>query len=237
MGALIARGLLAGAIAGLAAGLFYLVFGEPLIEKALVYEAHPAGTEMFSREAQRVGLLAATTLYGVGIGGLFAVAFLLIAPRLRSGSPWERSVRLALAAFVGIWLIPFLKYPSNPPAVGEPGTAELRTNLYLVLIAISIVSLAGAYVTARWLDDRAVPVHVRLPAVAAGWALVIALVFTLLPDNPDPIEIPATLIWNMRLASAGGQLLLWSVLGVGFGVLLERWMRRAGAAALVALSR
>jgi hypothetical protein len=237
MGALIARGLLAGALAGLAAGIFYLVVGEPLIEKALAYETHAGGTEMFSRDVQRIGLVAATTLYGLGIGGLFAVAFLLIAPRLRSGSPWERSVRLALAVFVAAWLIPFLKYPSNPPAVGEPGTAELRTNVYLALIGISIALLVVAYVVARLLEDRSVPIHVRLPAVAGGWALVLGLLFTLLPDNPDPVEIPATLIWNMRLASAGGQLLLWSVLGVGFGILLEGWLRRAGAAALVALSR
>jgi hypothetical protein len=76
-----------------------------------------------------------------------------------------------------------------------------------------------------------------LPAVTAGWAIAVALVYSLLPDNPDPIEIPAALIWNMRLASAGGQLLLWSVLGVAFGILLERWMRRVGAAGLVALGR
>jgi hypothetical protein len=237
MAALIGRGLLAGAVAGLAAGLFYLLIGEPLIEQALTFEAHTDEAEVFSRDVQRVGLLAATTLYGLSLGGLFAVAFLLIGPRLRSGAPWERSVRLAAAAFIGGWFIPFLKYPSNPPAVGEPTTAELRTNLYLALVVVSVALLVLAYLAARRLENRGLPAHVRLPAVAAAWTLAVALIFTVLPDNPDPIEIPAGLLWDMRLASAGGQLLLWAVLGLAFGVLLERWVRRAGPGGLAALGR
>jgi hypothetical protein len=222
----IARGLLAGGVAGFAAGLFYLVIGEPLIEAALAFEAPSGGHELFSRDVQRVGLIAATVLYGLSLGGLFAVAYLYLAPRLRSGTAWERSVRMAAAAFVAIWLIPFLKYPSNPPAVGEPATAELRSNLYLLLIAISIGLLALAYLAARRLEDRGLPAHVRLPAVAVGWALLVGLVFTLLPDNPDPVEIPASLLWDMRLASAGGQLVLWSVIGVAFGALVHRRLER-----------
>jgi hypothetical protein len=237
MGALIARGLLAGILAGLGAGFFYLVAGEPLIEEALAYENAAPAAEVFSRDVQRIGLIAATTLYGLSVGGLFAVAFLLIGPRLRSGAPWERSVRLAGAIFLGAWFIPFLKYPSNPPAVGEPATAEQRTNLYLAMVAISLALLILAYLAARRLEDRGVAAYVRLPAVGAGWAVGVALAFTFLPDNPDPIAIPAALIWDMRLASAGGQIILWAVLGTAFGVLLERWLRRTGAAGLAAIGR
>jgi hypothetical protein len=237
MGAVIGRGLLAGVIAGIAAGLFYLAVAEPFIEQALTFEQHAAQPEMFSRDVQRIGLLGATTLYGLSVGGLYAVVFLLVGSRLRSGSPWERAVRLAGAIFLAAWFVPFLKYPSNPPAVGDPATVDLRTNLYLAMIVISIVLLVLAYLAARWLEDRRVPASIRLPAVVAGWALAIGLAYRLLPDNPDPVEIPASLIWNMRLASAGGQLLLWSVLGIVFGILLERWMRRMGAAALATLGR
>jgi hypothetical protein len=228
MAAVIARGLVAGLVAGFAAGIYYLVVGEPLIDQAIALEAPSGEPELFSREAQRLGLLAATSLYGISLGGLFAVAYGLIAPRLRSGTPWERSVRLAAAAFLGLWLVPFLKYPSNPPAVGEPATAELRANLYLLLVAVSIALVGLAYFVARRLEDRGLAAHVRLPLVVGAWALAVAVVFSVLPDNPDPAEIPATLLWDMRLASAGGQLILWALLGAGFGGLLVRWLERAG---------
>jgi hypothetical protein len=121
--------------------------------------------------------------------------------------------------------------------VGEPASAELRTNLYLAMVMISILLLVVAYLAARRLEDRGVQAHVRLPAVVAAWALAVGIVFTLLPNNPDPVALPAALIWDMRLASAGGQLVLWSVLGVTFGVLVERWLRQMGPAALASLAR
>jgi hypothetical protein len=236
MAGFVARGLLAGALAGLAAGFFYLVFGEPLIEAALAFEP-PGGEEMFSRDVQRLGLIAATVLFGFGLGGLFAVGFLLVAPRLRTGTAWERSVRLAGAAFLAGWFVPFLKYPANPPAVGDPATAELRSNLYLLMVAVSIGLAVLAYLAARWLEDRRLPAHLRLPGVVAAWALAVGIVFTLLPDNPDPIEIPAALLWDVRLASAGGQLVLWAGIGLLFGVLAQRHLERTGNAGLAALRR
>ena len=236
MAGFVLRGLLAGALAGLAAGSFYLVFGEPLIEAALAFEP-PGGEEIFSRDVQRLGLIAATVLFGLGLGGLFSIAFLLIAPRLRTGTAWERSVRLAGAAFLAGWFVPFLKYPANPPAVGDPATAELRSNLYLLMVAVSIGLAVLAYLAARWLEDRRVPAHLRLPAVAAAWTLAVGFVFTLMPDNPDLIEIPAALLWDVRLASAGGQLVLWAGIGVLFGVLAQRYLERTGNAELAALRR
>jgi hypothetical protein len=177
---------------------------------------------------QRLGLLAATSLYGVGLGGLFAVSFLLVASRLRSGTAWERSVRLAAAAFLGLWFVPFLKYPSNPPGAVEAATAGSRTNLYLLLVAVSIGLVVLAYLAARRLEDRGIAAPVRLPVVVAGWAIGVGVAFVLLPDNPDPTGIPGALLWDTRLASAGGQLILWSVLGAGFGWLMTRRLERAG---------
>jgi predicted cobalt transporter CbtA len=237
MGALILRGVLAGAIAGLLAGVFLLAIGEPLIEQALTYEVHAPDAEVFSRDVQRVGLLAATTLYGVGIGGLYGFAFGLIGPRLRTGSIWERAVRLALAAFVGIWLVPFLKYPANPPGVGDPETAADRTTFYLMLVAISIIATVGAYLVARVLEDRRVPPHVRLPLVVTGYGLAIAVAFAVLPDANLQTTIPASLLWNTRLASLGGQALLWSILGVTFGTLAQRLADRSPRSVLAPAGR
>ena len=49
----------------------------------------------------------------------------------------------------GMWLtifiIPFLKYPANPPTVGDPDTVVLRSILYLSFIAISGLGAIGFY--------------------------------------------------------------------------------------------
>lgn len=224
MGGLVVRGVLAGAVAGFVAGLFLLAIGEPLIEAALTYEEDTHAAEVFSREVQRAGLVAAATVYGLSIGGLFGLAFALIAPRLRSGSAWERSVRLALAIFLGLWLVPFLKYPSNPPGVGDPATSSDRTTLYLAMVAISVVITILAYLAARALEDRRVAGHVRMPLVVGGYVVAIALAWLVLPDFALTTAIPAALLWDTRLASLGGQALLWSVLGVAFGTLAQRML-------------
>src|SRR5580658_3615771 len=39
-------------------------------------------------------------------------------------------------------LAPSLKYPANPPSVGDPETIGVRTGAYFLLIAISVVASA-----------------------------------------------------------------------------------------------
>ncbi len=43
------------------------------------------------------------------------------------------------------------------------------------------------------------------------------LVMAVLPAAPDTVEVPATLVWQFRLASLGGGFLLWTLLILGFG--------------------
>jgi hypothetical protein len=229
-GVVLRRGLLAGLAAGLGAGVFLFVVGEPSITQALRYEVVPPGeasVEVLSRTTQRLGLLAATGLYGVALGGVFALVAALLGPRLRAVSAWERSLRLAAAAFVALWLVPFLKYPSNPPAVGDPATIGLRSRLYLTMVAVSVAAMAAAWLASRWLTARGVDPAVRQLLVAGGYLLVVAVAFWLLPANPDPILVPAKVVWNARLASVAGQALLWALLGAGYGLLELRSERQA----------
>ncbi len=221
MASYLRRGLVAGVIAGLAAGIFGLLLGEPLIEQALRYEALPPGeasVEVFSRSVQHVGLLAATVLNGAALGGIFGFVYAFVGPRLRSGSVWERSMRVAIAGFAALWLVPFAKYPMNPPAVGDPATIGYRTRLFLVMIAISVLAVVGAWRALRHLADRGVPAHQRHMLVGVGYVAVVAAAYALLPGNPDPIQIPANLLWNVRLVSIATQALLWMVLGAGFAI-------------------
>jgi hypothetical protein len=217
---LLRRGLIAGLLAGLVAGLFYLVVGEPVVREALSYERAASGghaVEVFSRGTQQVGLLAGVLLYGTAMGGVLGFLYALLEPRLAAGSAWDRSLRLAATAFASAWLVPFLKYPSNPPGVGDPATGPERTRLYLAMVAISLAASVGAWLLSRQLAGRGVPRAPRQLAVGAAYLLVILAAYALLPEVRQESAVPAAVLWNARKVSAGGQALLWLSLGVSFG--------------------
>jgi len=231
---LLRRGLVAGLLAGLVAGVFYLIAGEPVIQQALRYEsAAPAGhaVEVFSRGTQRLGLVAAVMLYGTAMGGVFGFLYALLEPRLAAGSSWDRSLRLATAAFASAWLVPFLKYPSNPPGVGDPATGPERTRLYLAMVAISLAAWVGAWLLSRRLADRGVPRAARQLVVGAAYLVVILGAYALLPDVRLETNVPAAVLWDARKASAAGQALLWLSLGVSFGW-LSLWAESSRRAAV-----
>jgi hypothetical protein len=237
------RGLAAGLLAGLLAGLFAFLFGEPPLERAVALEKqadsahapegaahqHGSGTTMVvevSRRAQKIGLFLATGLSGSFMGGLFGLAFAFFRGRLRAKSDWSRSLSLAAALFGGASLIPFLKYPANPPGVGDPATIGGRTTSYFAMVALSLLAVLVAWHAARFLRERGVSLPLRQVAVGVGFAAVTGLMFAVLPPATDPGSFPAGLLWDYRLASLGTLLTLWAVLGASFGALCERANRR-----------
>ena len=145
---LLIRGMLAGLAAGLLAFVFAWIVGEPAVSSAISFETQRAAAEgaapyvpIVSRDVQStLGLLTAVVVYGVALGGIFSLVFAGIYGRLRRTTPTRTAIELAAAAFVVVYLVPFLKYPANPPAVGQPDTIQLRTTLYLVMMAVSVPS-------------------------------------------------------------------------------------------------
>jgi len=59
-----------------------------------------------------------------------------------------------LGGFVAIALVPDLKYPANPPSVGNPETIGIRTELFFVMLVISVAALVLAVALARRLSAR-----------------------------------------------------------------------------------
>jgi hypothetical protein len=52
---------------------------------------------------------------------------------------------------------------------------------------------------------------------------MIAIAQVLLPDiNEVPDQFPAVVLWRFRIVSLGIQVILWSTLGLLFGVVAER---------------
>ena len=218
------RGLLAGLIAGLLAGGFAFFFGEPHVEAAIALEeaAAPAGGEepLVARSVQSgVGLLLATSLYGAALGGILATAYTLLRRRLHTGSDTSAALGLAGAGLLGLVLVPFVKYPPNPPAVGDPATIDQRTIAYLAVVVLGLVAVWAAVLAARTQSHQ----WRRAVAGTAGFLVVVAIAYTLLPTFDEvPADFPATLLWNFRISSLGTQVVLWTALGLTFAGLLAR---------------
>jgi hypothetical protein len=234
-GAILLRGLLAGLIAGLLAGVFAYTTGESRIDAAIAIEdatAHAAPAdaaddghhdeELVSRTTQKGGLLLATALYGVAMGGLLATAYTLLRRRLRTPSDTRAAFGLAGAALLGVVLVPFVKYPANPPAVGDPATINQRTIGWVSIVVIGLVAVWAAVVAARSLRADA-PEWLRAAAAVAGFLVVVTIGYVLLPSFHEvPDTFPADLLWTFRLASLGTQVTLWTVLALAFAGLLHR---------------
>jgi Probable cobalt transporter subunit (CbtA) len=226
------RGMAAGLLVGLLAGLFAFVVGEPVLDKAIALEEASGGAhheEIFSRSTQKVGLFFATGLFGVTVGGIFGIVYAFFRDRLAAGSELGRSISLAGAIFVGAFLIPFLKYPANPPSVGDPSTIRERTAAYFALVALSLLTMLVAWLSARALKAQGFDAPRRRLLVGVGLVLVVAVLFLSLPAGPSAEGFPSGVLWAFRFSSLGTQVVFWAGLGLLFGWLCER-ARRKGTA-------
>ena len=233
---LLIRGMLVGAVAGLLAFAFAFVFGEPQVQHAIDFEDHlaalrhePAGHEVVSRGVQRtLGLLTGTLATGVALGGLLGLTFAYAYGRLGSLRARATAALLAAGAFAAITLIPFTKYPANPPTVGSADTIDRRTVLFFAMIAISVLALVAA---ARLFRGQRARLGAWNAAILGGATLVVvvALAELILPAvHETPAGFPADVLYRFRLASLGVDATLWLTLGLGLGAAAERLLEPAG---------
>jgi predicted cobalt transporter CbtA len=240
------RGMLAGILAALLATLFAHAFAEPSIDLAIGVEhahaAHHAAMpgmdrpkaapeeDLVSRDTQKSwGLATALALYGAAVGGVFALVFAYGYGRFGALGPRSLSLLLAALAFALLAVVPALKYPQTPPAVGRHETVALRTAAYFAMIALS---LGAAVVAARLRSAFANAgrgFDATLLAVGAFALIVGAGQFALPTIDEVPADFPATLLWNFRVASLATQALLWATIGITFGIWAERVLKRAAA--------
>jgi hypothetical protein len=230
VGKLLLRGMLAGLIAGVLVFAFAHTFGEPLVDQAIGFEeaaAQAAGEaaepELVSRATQAgIGLFMGVMAYAIAVGGIFALIFAFVQGRVSSLSARGTSAVIAAAAFVAVVIVPNIKYPANPPAVGNPDTIGVRTELFFLMIVVSIAALIAAISLARRLAPR---FGAWNGAIAAGFAYVlfIGVVQYLLPViNEVPENYSAMVLWRFRTTSIGMHAILWTVIGLAFGALAER---------------
>src|SRR5262249_45431448 len=202
---LILRGVLAGAAGGLLAFVFARIFAEPVINAAIAYQsgrdaaqaaldraaslpAPGAGADIFSRTIQaNVGLGTGTIAIGAAMGALFAVTYAVCLGRVGGLRPRSLALLVAAGGFLGVYLVPFIKYPANPPGIGNPDTIGQRGGLYLLMVVCSVVFLALAVWLGRRLKPRFGSWNASLLAGAA-FLTAIGIVMAVLPQLG---ELPA----------------------------------------------
>lgn len=244
---IVVAAVLVGLLAGLAGAVFHAVATEPRIDDAIAIEeaaaaeqepaeeaghaADEGGEEevSVSRSDQRgAGLFAAYALTGAAFGLFLAVTSLSL--RTTSGGPFRRVVVSGAVLAGAITVAPWLKYPPNPPAVGNPDTVGDRERLYVMTIVLAALLLAGvAHLSGRlraagWPDDR------RTATVAAVALVAFGVLFAAMPPSPDPIGVPANLVWQFRINSLTGNLLVWTLLTLGLGLAWTEAARRSATA-------
>lgn len=242
------RGMLVGILAGLLSFGFLKVYGEPQVDRAIAFEAQMDDAreqfakkhgmampeeepELVSRTVQAgLGLFVGVMVYSAAFGGLFGLAFAFAQGRMPGAlDPRALAAVLALLGFVAVYLIPNLKYPANPPSVGQPDTIGLRTAFYFGMILISLVAMVGAVALRKTFVARYGGWNATLFVAAYYVGVMLAAALVLPAVNEVPDEFPAAVLWRFRVASAGAQLIMWVTLGLLFGVLTERAARHAMA--------
>jgi predicted cobalt transporter CbtA len=226
-------------------GLLKLV-GEPAVDRAIAFESamdearakaeHDAAVakaenpspyeeepELVSRSVQGgIGLFTGVTVYNLAFGGLFALAFAILYGRMGDWSPRITAALIALSGFLAIYAVPIIKYPANPPSIGNPDTIGLRTAIYFGMILLSFGSMIAAWSVRNRVVDQLGAWNATL--IAAAVYLVAVVIFALLmpPLDEVPEGFPAVVLWQFRMASLGAQAIMWTVLGLGFGAWVQR---------------
>jgi hypothetical protein len=254
------RGLLAGLSAGAATfGVAYLV-GEPPVASAISFEesqsaasettdhdhdasaatagpdataehSHSDEDALVSRANQATwGLATATVVFGVALGGIIGLVSAFALGRLGRLTPRASTMLVAAIGFVAVYLVPYLKYPPNPPAVGDPNTIGHRTELYFAMLACSVVAAVAAVVLARRLARTMDTWNAVLIGIA-GYVVVTGLVAWLLPVVDEvPADFSADLLWRFRMASLTVQAFLWLVTGLLLATMIGVVVRKAATA-------
>lgn len=238
-GKLLLNGMMAGILAGIIAFSFAHFFGEPQVDRAISFEEtlaaqhssaggehhhdHDADGEVFSRGTQSgAGLLSGMILFSAAMGGALALVWSLCWQR--TGPVGARALALALAmgGFLIMSLMPGLKYPPNPPAVGDATTIGYRTMLYFVMLLVSAVIVVTAAWSAHQLRARLGSWNAALWGLLAGLAMLIVACLLMPAINEVPHGFSADVLWRFRLSSFGTQLTLWCATGLLFGVFAEK---------------
>jgi predicted cobalt transporter CbtA len=222
--------LISGAFAGFIHGTSNLVLVEPYLDEAINIENQnlfASGEEEDTlefwveyegyREWQKGGQILAGVILGTSVGALFGIVFALSRNSLPGNNDVKKALVLAGIMWLTIYFIPFLKYPANPPTVGDAETVVLRGILYLSFIAISGFAAVGFYKLSKVFEGKKKIISL------IGYTALISVVFFAMPDNPDEVTAPLDLVEGFRIMSVLGVSTFWIAIGLVLGFLWTRF--------------
>ena len=222
--------LVSGALAGTIHGVANLVIVEPYLDEAIGIEnqnlfasGEEEDTPQFwveyngYRDWQKGGQVLAGAILGTSVGALFGIVYALSRHALPGTNDLRKTFALAVIMWVTVYFIPFLKYPANPPTVGDSETVVLRAILYLSFIAISGFGAVGFYQLYKRLKQ-----NTKILAFA-GYAAFIGIVFALMPPNPDEVTAPMDLVNGFRAMSVVAVSVFWVAVAVILGVFWNKF--------------
>lgn len=225
--------LIMGAVAGLLTGGFLNIFNVPVMEWAISLEeaaaAAEAGGEALEVEVggisvslgmQRIGLMAGMVVLGVVYAALFAGLYHLVRRAAPGWNVWAWAVIAGLLGFWAVSLFTQIKYPLNPPGIGEDASLLSRQAFQFLFIALSLAAaVAGCWLVGRIHQSgvRGGQRFLRYAGAGLAYAIVALILAYAIPGNPDPIPewLPEALVIMFRAFSALGHLLLWLTIALG----------------------
>ena len=221
--------LLSGASAGLIHGTVNFAIVEPYLDQAIGIENQnlfASGEEEDApqfwaeydgyRTWQKSGQILAGVILGISMGSLFGIVFALSRSSLPGNNDVKKSIVLAGMMWFALYLIPFLKYPANPPTVGDGETVVLRAILYLSFIAISGIGVITFYQLSKKLKNN------KKFVALIGYGVFITAVFITMPENPDEITAPMNLVNEFRIMSVLAVSSFWISIGIILGFFWHR---------------
>jgi len=221
--------LVSGFSAGIIHGLVNLALVEPYLDTAIGIENRnmfasgevhdtPQFWQEFNnyRTWQKDSSVLSNGMLGLATGALFGLVFAYSRHMLPSQNHIKKALVLAGIMWFTIFFIPFLKYPANPPTVGDHNTIVLRDSMYLVIVIISGVGALGFSRIYKKMQSKKLIVPV-------GYAIYVTVIFLIMPVNPDKITTPMDLINGFRIVSASTMTMYWIINAVILGFLWQKF--------------
>ncbi|MBC7630628.1 CbtA family protein [Aeromicrobium sp.] len=250
------RGLLAGILSGIFTFAVAYAAGEPQVDAAIAVEdagaasGHAGGPSdepatgshthshdgagsgtVVSRDHQSTwGLATGTFAVSTAIGGVVGLVSAFASGRLGRLRPGQSTALVALIGFVSVALVPFLKYPASPPAVGNPDTIGDRTAQYFTMLAISLLAAIAVVLLARRLLER-LGTYRTILAAGGTYLVVVIVAGLLLPTVNEVGDFPGDTLWYFRRASLLTLATMWGAVGIILTGLVGQLYERESAAA------
>ena len=221
--------IVSGFLAGLVHSFLNIALVEPYLDNAIGIENqrlfaqgqaqdNPQFWKQFSdyRIWQKQGSIVAGVMLGTATGALFGLVFAYSRNALPGQNDVQKALVLAGIMWAVLYFIPFLKYPANPPTIGEPDTITFRALIYVAFVALSSLGALGFSRIYKKLENKKFLAFL-------GYTVFISVAFFVMPQNPDPIKIPLELVNGFRTISAVTVTISWIINALILGWLWKKF--------------